>query len=174
MNKAVFLDRDGVLNHDKVDYVYTIAEFKIFEGVKEALMLFKKEGFKLIVITNQSGIAKGIYEPKDVYACFNYLQAETGHLIDEMYFCPHHPKFDQVCKCRKPGNQMILDAMLKYDIDPSQSYMIGDAQRDITAGIHSGVTTIHINNGKEWVENAHFSFPNLLAAAQFMVGYTFG
>jgi D-glycero-D-manno-heptose 1,7-bisphosphate phosphatase len=168
MNKAIFLDRDGVLNHDKVDYVYTIAEFKIFNGVKEALKLLKQNGFKLIVITNQSGIAKGIYEEKDVYACFDYLQTETGHHIDDMYFCPHHPKFDTVCACRKPGTKMINDAILKYDIDASQSYMIGDAQRDITAGTNAGVTTIHINNGKESVENAHFAFPNLLVAALFI------
>jgi D-glycero-D-manno-heptose 1,7-bisphosphate phosphatase len=168
MNKAIFLDRDGVLNHDKVDYVYTIAEFKIFEGVKEALQLLKNKGFKLIIITNQSGIAKGIYETKDVYACFDYLQAETGHHIDDMYFCPHHPKFDTVCACRKPGVKMITDAILKYDIDASQSYMIGDAQRDITAGKNAGVTAIHIHNGKESVENAHFTFPNLWTAAQFI------
>jgi D-glycero-D-manno-heptose 1,7-bisphosphate phosphatase len=85
-----------------------------------------------------------------------------------MYFCPHHPKFDTVCECRKPGTKMINDAILKYDIDASQSYMIGDAQRDITAGTNAGVTTVHINNGKESVENAHFTFPNLLKAAEFI------
>ncbi|MEN9611667.1 MAG: hypothetical protein RLZZ628_2481 [Bacteroidota bacterium] len=168
MNKAIFLDRDGVLNHDKVDYVFTIEAFKIFDGVAEALALFKKLGYKLIIITNQSGIAKGIYKEKDVYTCFDYLQSQTGHCIDAMYFCPHHPKYDKTCECRKPGTKMIKDAMLKYEIDPSQSYMIGDAQRDITAGASAGVTTIHINNGKESVENAHFTFSNLLEAAIFI------
>ncbi len=168
MQKAIFLDRDGVLNHDKVDYVYTIEEFKIFDGVAEALRLFKEAGFKLIVITNQSGIAKGIYTEKAVFDCFDYLQAETGNLIDDMYFCPHHPKFDIVCACRKPGHKMILDAALKHDIDLSKSYMIGDAQRDITAGNNAGVTTIHINNGKESAENTHFSAKNLLESTQFI------
>lgn len=168
MNKAVFLDRDGVLNHDKVDYVYTIEEFKIFDGVGEALRKFKESGFKLIIITNQSGIAKGVYTEKEVYDCFDYLQAQTGELIDDMYFCPHHPKFDKVCECRKPGNAMILEAAQKYDIDFSQSFMVGDAQRDITAGKKSGVTTIHINNGKESVEDADYVAKDLLDAVQFI------
>jgi D-glycero-D-manno-heptose 1,7-bisphosphate phosphatase len=166
--KAIFLDRDGVLNHDKVDYVYTIEAFKIFDGVAEALQLLKGLGYKLIIITNQSGIAKGIYTEKDVLACFDYLQAQTGNCIDEMYFCPHHPKFDTVCECRKPGHKMISDALQKYDIDPSQSYMIGDAQRDITAGNNAGVTTIHINNGKENAQNADFTTTNLLEAARYI------
>ena len=166
--KAIFLDRDGVLNHDKVDYVYTIEAFKIFDGVAEALTLFKKLGYKLIIITNQSGIAKGIYTEQDVWACFDYLQAQTGNLIDEMYFCPHHPNFDIACACRKPGHKMILDAMQKHNIDPSQSYMIGDAQRDITAGNNAGLSTIHINNGKENAKNANFVMENLLQAARYL------
>jgi D-glycero-D-manno-heptose 1,7-bisphosphate phosphatase len=169
MQKAIFLDRDGVLNHDKVDYVYTIEEFKIFDGVAEALRLLKEAGYKLIVITNQSGIAKGIYTTKAVYDCFDYLQTETGNHIDDMLFCPHHPKFDIVCDCRKPGHKMILDAAQKHNIDLSKSYMIGDAQRDITAGNNAGVTTIHINNGKETAENARFSAKNLLEATQFIL-----
>lgn len=171
MKKAIFLDRDGVLNHDKVDYVYTVEEFKIFDGVAEALRLFKTADYKLIIITNQSGIAKGIYTEKAVYDCFDYLQSETGNLIDDMFFCPHHPNFDTACECRKPGHKMIVDAAKKHNIDLSKSYMIGDAQRDITAGNNAGVTTIHINNGKETAENAHFSTKNLLEAAQLILKY---
>jgi D-glycero-D-manno-heptose 1,7-bisphosphate phosphatase len=170
-NKAIFLDRDGVLNHDKVDYVYTIEAFKIFDGVAEALQLLKSLGYKLIIITNQSGIAKGIYQQKNVHECFDYLQAQTGNWIDAMYFCPHHPKFDTVCECRKPGHKMITDALLEYNIDPAQSYMIGDAQRDITAGNNAGVTTIHINNGKENAENANFTANNLLEAAKLIARF---
>lgn len=170
MNKCVFLDRDGVLNHDKVDYVYTIEDFKIFDGVAEALQLLKDANYKLIVITNQSGIAKGIYNEKAVYDCFDYLQAETGNLIDAMFFCPHHPDFDRACECRKPGHKMILDAAAKHQIDLTKSFMVGDAKRDITAGNNAGVTTIHINNGKESAENANFSAKNLLEAAKLIVG----
>ena len=169
MNKAVFLDRDGVLNHDKVDYVYAIEEFKIFDGVAKALFLLKNAGYKLIVITNQSGIAKGIYSEKAVFDCFNYLQAETGNLIDDMFFCPHHPKFDVVCECRKPGHKMISDAALKYDIDVEKSFMVGDAQRDITAGNNAGLRTIHINNGKENAEGANYVTENLLEAAKWIL-----
>jgi D-glycero-D-manno-heptose 1,7-bisphosphate phosphatase len=167
--KAIFLDRDGVLNHDKVDYVYTIEEFKIFDGVAEALQLLKNTGYKLIVITNQSGIAKGIYSEKAVYDCFDYLQTETGNLIDDMYFCPHHPSFDIVCECRKPGAKMILDAAEKHHINLSKSYMIGDANRDILAGKNAGVRTIHINNGKENAENADFVSTSLLEAARYIL-----
>ncbi len=169
MQKAIFLDRDGVLNHDKVDYVYTIEEFKIFDGVAEALRLFKQAGYQLIIITNQSGIAKGIYSSKAVFDCYEYLQSQIGNLIDDMFFCPHHPKFDLVCECRKPGAKMILDAATKHHIDLSKSYMIGDAQRDITAGNTAGVSTIHINNGKEAAENADFTTVNLLEAAKYIL-----
>ncbi len=168
-NKAIFLDRDGVLNHDKVDYVYSIAEFKIFNGVAEALLLLKNQGYKLIIITNQSGIAKGIYTEKAVFDCFDYLQAETGNLIDDMFFCPHHPKFDTACDCRKPGHKMISDAVLKYDIDVKKSFMIGDAQRDITAGNNAGLKTVHINNGKENAEGANFVTNDLLSAAKWIL-----
>lgn len=169
MNKAVFLDRDGVLNHDKVDYVYTIEEFKIFDGVGEALKKFKDAGFKLIIITNQSGIAKGVYTAKEVVDCFEYLQSKTGNLIDDMFFCPHHPNYDITCECRKPGNAMILEAAQKYNINLSASFMVGDAQRDISAGKKSGVTTIHINNGKENVTDADFVAKDLLDAVQFIL-----
>jgi D-glycero-D-manno-heptose 1,7-bisphosphate phosphatase len=169
MQKAIFLDRDGVLNHDKVDYVYTIEEFRIFDGVADALKLLKEAGYQLIIITNQSGIAKGVYDEKAVLDCFEYLQSQTGSLIDDMYFCPHHPKFDIVCECRKPGSKMILDAAEKHNIDLKKSFMVGDAQRDIIAGNKAGVTTIHVNNGKEAAENADFTVTNLLEAAQYIL-----
>jgi D-glycero-D-manno-heptose 1,7-bisphosphate phosphatase len=169
MNKAVFLDRDGVLNHDKVDYVYTLEEFKIFEGVAEALQLLKENGYKLIVITNQSGIAKGVYDESAVYECFNYLQAQTGNLIDDMYFCKHHPNYTTACLCRKPNSLMIEKALAKYDIDVSQSFMVGDAQRDITAGNKVGLTTIHINNGKEDATNPTHTTTNLLQATKWIL-----
>jgi D-glycero-D-manno-heptose 1,7-bisphosphate phosphatase len=167
--RAVFLDRDGVLNYDKVDYVYTIEEFKIFDGVKEALTALKKENFKLIIITNQSGIAKGIYQEKDVWNCYHYLQSQTGNLIDDMFFCPHHPQFDKVCSCRKPGYQMILDASLKHNINLAESFMVGDAQRDITAGQGAGLRTVHIDNGKETAIGAHHTAANLLEAAKWIL-----
>ena len=169
MNKAIFLDRDGVLNHDRADYVYRIEDFKIFEGVGEALQLLKNAGYFLVVITNQSGIAKGIYTQKAVFDCFDYLQSQTGHLIDDMYFCPHHPNFDKVCDCRKPGHQMLTDAMQKHNIDASKSYMIGDSKRDITAGNNASLTTIHINNGKETADNADFVTSDLLAATKYIL-----
>ena len=169
INKAVFLDRDGVLNKDKVDYVYTVEEFKIFDGVADALSLLKNAGFKLIIITNQSGIAKGVYDEKAVYTCFEYLQSQTGHLIDDMYFCPHHPDYDIRCECRKPGSAMIFEAIIKYEIDAAKSFMVGDAQRDITAGNNAGLRSIHVNNGKEAAVGAIHSVSDLLEAARYIL-----
>ena len=172
VNKAVFLDRDGVLNKDKVDYVYTIAEFKIFDGVAEALSLLKNAGYKLIVITNQSGIAKGIYDEKSVIDCYDYLQSQTGNLIDDLYFCPHHPDYDIRCECRKPGSAMIFEAMKKHNIDANRSFMVGDAQRDITAGNNAGLRSIHVNNGKEAATGAIHAVSDLLEAAHYILSLT--
>ncbi len=93
-NKCIFLDRDGVLNVDRVDYVYRMEEFIIPPGVGEALRALKDAGYLLIVITNQSGIAKGIYKREDVYLIHNAIQEGTGVELDDIYFCPYHEKFD--------------------------------------------------------------------------------
>lgn len=89
MSKCIFLDRDGVLNEDRADYVYRIEDFIIPDGVAEALAQLKAAGYMLIIITNQAGIAKGLYTRDDVMACYQYLQDQCGHLIDDIYYCPH-------------------------------------------------------------------------------------
>ncbi|GAB3566134.1 hypothetical protein GCM10027578_14840 [Spirosoma luteolum] len=144
MKKCIFLDRDGVLNEDRPDYVYRVEDFIIPAGVPEALRLLKDAGYMLIIITNQAGIARGLYTRADVMACYDYLQASCGNLIDDIYYCPHHPQFDTESLTRKPGSLMIEKAMAKYNIRPDQSWMIGDAARDIQAGRRAGVRTVRI------------------------------
>lgn len=143
-NKAVFLDRDGVLNKDKVDYVYKIDDFQILEGVIEAIALLKKNNFLLIVITNQSGIAKGIYTENDVQKCWEYLQEKCNFLIDDHYFAPHHPKYTSESLSRKPDSLLLEKAIAKYKIDVQNSWIVGDSNRDIEAGKKVGVKTIQV------------------------------
>lgn len=143
-NKCIFLDRDGVLNEDCSDYVYKIEDVAIPTGVIEGLQKLKAAGFLLIVVTNQAGIAKGLYERADVWKCHAYFQEQCGHLLDDLYFCPHHPDYTSRSLLRKPGSLMLEKAIAKYNIDPSQSWMIGDRHRDVEAGQRIGVKTIQI------------------------------
>ena len=149
MKKCIFLDRDGVLNIDRVDYVYRLEDLIIPEGAIEALKRFKAAGYLLIVITNQSGIAKGIYTREDVWKCHNYFQEQCGNLLDDIYFSPHHEKFNSASLTRKPDSLMIEKAIAKYKIDRDASWMIGDAHRDIKAGKKAGVKTIHLTKKPE-------------------------
>ncbi|WKV10915.1 D-glycero-alpha-D-manno-heptose-1,7-bisphosphate 7-phosphatase [Marivirga harenae] len=163
-NKCVFLDRDGVLNKERGDYTFQIDEFEIIDGVKDALNLLKHSGYLLIVITNQAGIAKGRYEKEDVMICHNYLQAETGGLIDDIFFSPHHPITTESL-LRKPDSLMIEKAIAKWSIDPSLSYMIGDSLRDLEASEKVGVKGILVGEK----EKANFTAPkaqNLLDAVK--------
>ena len=99
-NKCVFLDRDGVINVDNVDYTYKVEEFRIIEGVIPALKMLKEAGYLLIVITNQSGIAKGIYQHEDVFKCHNYFDEQSGHLIDEYFYSPYHQTYTDSAQYR--------------------------------------------------------------------------
>lgn len=169
MQKCIFLDRDGVLNEDRADYVYKIDDYVIPEGVVDGLNLLKKAGYLLIVITNQAGIAKGIYTREDVLNCHNFLQSQCGGVIDDIYFCKHHPQYSSESLLRKPDSLMLEKAIAKYNIDTRHSYMIGDAERDVKAGIKAGVKTIHIATGKENTEMADYRFDSLLEASIFII-----
>jgi D-glycero-D-manno-heptose 1,7-bisphosphate phosphatase len=149
MRKCIFLDRDGVLNEEVGDYVFKKEDFKIMPGVPEALAKLKAAGYLLIVITNQSGIAKGLYTKNDVMECHNYLQTKCNYLIDDLYFSPHHEDYDTASLLKKPDSLMIEKAMAKYNIDPNMSWMIGDQQRDILAGRKAGLKTIYISKNKK-------------------------
>ncbi len=168
MKKCIFLDRDGVLNIDRVDYVYRLEDLIIPDGAIEALKRFKEAGYLLIVITNQSGIAKGIYTREDVWKCYNYFQEQCGYLLDDIYFSPHHEKFNSASLTRKPDSLMIEKAIAKYKIDRDASWMIGDAHRDIKAGKKAGVKTIHLTEKPE-ESLSELTTSNLLKASELVL-----
>lgn len=167
-NKCIFLDRDGVLNVDRVDYVYRMEEFIIPPGVGEALRALKDAGYLLIVITNQSGIAKGIYKRENVYLIHNAIQEGTGVELDDIYFCPYHEKFDSHSLTRKPGSLMIEKAAAKYEVDMDASWMVGDHERDITAGTRAGLRTIRLAPSGTETKATHL-VDDLLAASKIIL-----
>ncbi|MBO3698561.1 HAD-IIIA family hydrolase [Roseivirga sp. E12] len=143
MKKAVFLDRDGVLNEELGYQVTSMDEFKIKEGVAEGLMRLKKSGFTLIVVTNQSGIAKGTYDDAFVMDCHQRLQAVSQNVLDDIYFAPG---YDSVSKSlsRKPGSLMFERAIAKHNVDITNSWMIGDRESDMIPAKKVGLKTIQI------------------------------
>lgn len=143
MNKAVFLDRDGVLNEEIGDYVYRLTDFKIVDGIIDTLQKLKSDGYLLIVITNQAGIAKGRYTHEDVHEMHEYFQKESGSLIDKFYYCPYHPDYSESI-ARKPGTLLFEKAIAKFDVDPSQSWMVGDKERDLIPAKKLGMKTIRV------------------------------
>ena len=166
--KCVFLDRDGVLNEDCTNYVYNLKDLVIPEGVPEALQMLKDAGFLLVVVTNQAGIAKGLYTAENVYMIHQAMQEASGNALDDLYFSPYHPQNSGISLSRKPGSLMLEKAIAKYDIDPSQSWMVGDRDRDMEAGKNAGVRTIHIipENEKSYGD---YAAVNLLEAANIIL-----
>lgn len=148
---AVFLDRDGVLIVEK-DFLISIEDIEFYPETFKSLRSINSQYLK-IVISNQSGIARGFYSSNDVSKLHDYLSgllAQNGILIDAWYFCPHGP--DDGCSCRKPAPGMILEAADKLDIDLSKSWIIGDKSSDIEAGRISGLKTILVKTGYAGVE----------------------
>jgi D-glycero-D-manno-heptose 1,7-bisphosphate phosphatase len=166
--KCVFLDRDGVLNEDCPDYLYNLDELVIPEGVTEGLKSLKRAGYLLIVITNQAGIAKGLYTAENVYAIHEALQKISDGALDDIYFSPYHPAHSGNSLSRKPGSLMLEKAIAKYNIDLDQSWMIGDRDRDMEAGKNAGVRTIHIVQGNETSAGDYAAF-SLLEAAKIIL-----
>ncbi|MFC2114367.1 D-glycero-alpha-D-manno-heptose-1,7-bisphosphate 7-phosphatase [Bacteroidota bacterium] len=146
MNKAIFLDRDGVLVAEKGHYNFKSEHVIINDGVIEALAEWQQKGYLLIVITNQGGIAKRLYTHKHVKQ-FHKTLKDFFHSykikIHDFYYCPHHEKTGK-CLCRKPDSLMLEKAMSKYKINPEKSYFIGDSDRDKEAGEKAGLTPVLI------------------------------
>lgn len=151
MKRAVFLDRDGTINVEK-NYMYKLEDWEWIQEAIAAIKGFNKLGFLVIVVTNQSGIARGIYNYEDVnklHAYVNKLLNEADARIDDYYYCPHHPDYGEIrsCNCRKPAPGLIFEAQAKYNIDLKNSYMIGDKASDIEAGYRAGTTPILVTTG---------------------------
>lgn len=143
-NKAIFLDRDGVLNRERGEYTYKVEDFEILPGIPEALMTLKKMGYLLIIITNQAGIAKGLYSKQDVMTCHRVLQDACDHCIDHIFFAPWHPVVSQSLS-RKPGSLMFERAIARFKVNPTASYMVGDKARDLTPAESLGIYTVSVS-----------------------------
>lgn len=145
MNKAVFFDRDGVLNIDTIN-LHKVEDWIWINGAKDAIKFCNDNGYLAIIITNQSGVARGLFTLDDVNKVHNFVQEELkkiGAHIDAFFVCPHHIEgtvepYNIECECRKPKPGMILQACKDFDIDIKQSYMVGDKERDCDAGINAG------------------------------------
>jgi len=141
MNKAIFLDRDGIINNERGKYTYKIEDFTFVNGIIKNLISFQKAGFLLIIITNQGGIAKQVFNLSDFEKLNNYMLTELKKEnieISDIYFCPHHSDLEK-CICRKPDSLMLEKAIAYYNIDPAKSYIIGDKLSDIEAGEKVGI-----------------------------------
>ena len=141
MIQAIFFDRDGTLN-EEVGYLWEIEKFKWIDGAREAIKLCNERGLLAVVVTNQSGIARGLYTAREVDNLHAFMQrelSEIGAHIDAFYYCPHHPDFSGECDCRKPKPGMILRACRELDINPAQSILFGDSTRDIEAAEAAGL-----------------------------------
>ena len=152
--RAVFLDRDGTVNVER-EYLYRIEDFEFIPGAPEAIKRLQSVGYSIIVVTNQSGIARGFYSEEDVSRLHEHIQKELmffGAKIDSFYVCPHHPtsgrdELRQDCDCRKGSPGMLLRAAEEHDIDLKRSFMIGDKLADIEAGQRAGCQAILVLTG---------------------------
>ena len=146
MHRAIFLDRDGVINEDPLGYVHKISDFKFVKGSVDGLKILT--GYLFFIITNQSGIGRGIYSEEEFHAFNNHLVNELAKnkiKIEKTYFCGHHP--DEKCTCRKPHITFIQQIQKEFGINLSESYVIGDHPSDIEMGIKAGCKTIYVLTG---------------------------
>ncbi len=172
--KAVFLDRDGTLIRDK-KYAFRPAEIELLDGVVPGLRLLQQADYRLIVITNQSGVARGFFKEEDVRAMHRRLREmllQEGIRISEFYYCPHHPdgcvtEYAFKCNCRKPEPGLVLRASREKSINLSNSWLIGDFLTDIRAGLAAGCNTILIREDPKTLEEPSLS-PLTMVAKDFI------
>lgn len=173
--RAVFLDRDGTINVER-DYLFRVEDFEFIEGAPEAIRSLREAGYLVVVVTNQSGVARGYFGLDDVERLHRHLQrglARFGTAVDAFYVCPHHPRFGEECDCRKGSPGMLLRAAEEHRIDLGSSFMVGDKAADIEAGQRAGCTSLLVLTGYGATEAAALeevsSFADLAAAADFII-----
>ena len=148
MNRALFLDRDGTIIHDP-GYLSKIEQIKFYEGVIEKIVLLKKIGFKIFIITNQSGVGRGYFSEEKLNYIHDHLMKmmrDRNAGVDGLRYCPHAP--DDGCECRKPSPKMVLSLSEKFNVDLKQSFFIGDKIQDVLTGKNSHCKTVLITHGK--------------------------
>ena len=154
--KVIFLDRDGTMN-EEVHYLHRPEDVRMIPGTAQAIRMFHEAGYRVVVVTNQAGVARGYYTEADVEALHSYMNSllmKEGARVDAFYYCPHHPEhgigaYRTVCRCRKPGTGMFEAAErdLGKRIDRAASFMIGDKLIDVQAGHHFGVRSVLVGTG---------------------------
>ncbi len=172
--RAVFLDRDGTMIED-VDYLTEIEQIRILPGVPDALRRLREAGYLLIVVTNQSAVARGMLtetELADIHAELSRRLAAEGAAVDAFYYCPHLPhgvveRYACVCDCRKPAAGMFRRAEEEWGVDAARSYAVGDTERDVQAGRAAGCFSIRLGPGPS--EAADATAPDLGAAADIIL-----
>ena len=184
MQKAIFLDRDGVIN-EEISFISKTEDMILYDFTAEAIRKINQSEYKAIVITNQSVIARNLCTLEELKQIHNKMETLLGReraKIDGLYYCPHHPdkgypeertEYKIDCFCRKPKPGMLLDAAFDFNLDLAQSFTIGDNQRDIEAGINAGCITVGVMTGyglKRSSIRPHFFFQNLLEAVNFITG----
>ena len=182
MQKAVFLDRDGTIIED-IGYLSDICQIRILPGAVEAIRSLNDNGFKVIIVTNQAGVARGYFtefRANEINEKLLQLLAGQGSIVEKIYYCPHHidgivEKYKKECNCRKPNPGMILQAAKELDIDINNSFMIGDKSSDSEAGRRAGCRTIVVGGGIDHQEMEVLSQPadhiatDLLEAVKWML-----
>jgi histidinol-phosphate phosphatase family protein len=157
--KTIFLDRDGVINRNPPNkgYVRKWAEFTFIPNARKAIRELTESGYRIIVITNQAGIGRGLYSEQslaDIHSRMVDEISKTGGTIDAVYYCPHHP--DAGCECRKPKPGMLIRAAREHNIELSNAYLIGDVPTDIEAGQRVGTTTLLVLTGLGQESYSHY------------------
>jgi D-glycero-D-manno-heptose 1,7-bisphosphate phosphatase len=153
MNKAIFLDRDGVINKERGEYTYRIQDFIINDGLVDFLKVAISKDFLIIIISNQGGIAKGLYNQEDVEKLHTHFVDQMTNeniFISDIFYCPHHQDYGR-CLCRKPGSLLVEKAIATYDIDITNSIMIGDKDRDVEAAVNSGIKGIKVDSNENLI-----------------------
>jgi len=170
--KVIFLDRDGVIN-EEVGYLHKIKDFKFINGVMDSCNYFLSLGYQIILVTNQSGIGRGLYKEEDFHIVNEWMLdnfRQEGIRILDVFFCPHGP--DDNCHCRKPKPGLFINAKEKYDIDMKKSWMIGDKEADIEAANNAGISqTILVRSGhtiNEEKTNASSTVDSILDAKKIL------
>lgn len=172
MQKAVFLDRDGVINEvlsQRVKFVNTAEDFYLLDGAGEGIRKLNEAGYKVFVVTNQGGVGLGFMSHENLHDVHQKMKndlKESGAFIDDIAYCPDPPHAGS--RCRKPSPGMILDLAEKYDIYLAASYMAGDREPDIEAGRNAGTNTVLIGGDNKQKVRTDARFPNLLAFAEWL------
>ncbi|MGQ0544712.1 MAG: D-glycero-beta-D-manno-heptose 1,7-bisphosphate 7-phosphatase [Betaproteobacteria bacterium] len=147
--KLVILDRDGTINHDSDEYIKSPQEWKPIRGSLEAIARLAQAGYRIVVATNQSGVARNLFDVSTLFAIHDTLQraaAQVGGRVDAFFFCPHAA--DSACRCRKPQPGMLLEAARRFNVAIEDVYMVGDARRDVEAAAAAGARPVLVLTGK--------------------------